>query len=143
MRLAFGVMILAGLSACGTPQERCINSAAREYRTLSALRDEVQANLDRGYALEDYEITRTEWVRCEDEYTRVHVRDAQGNEIVEERRVPSNRMCLEDITDTVTRRVPIDPSAEKRKLAGLQARLKQEGRLVEAAVQSCKLQHPE
>ena len=62
------------LVACGTPQEQCISQNTREYRVVSNLLREVEANLARGYAWEEREVTRTEWRDCP-----VVVRDKDGN----------------------------------------------------------------
>ena len=63
-RLSLPVIVLALLAACGTPQEQCINRSTRELRTIERLLAEVDGNLARGYAWEEYQIVRTRWEVC-------------------------------------------------------------------------------
>ncbi|MDO5605635.1 MAG: hypothetical protein Q4G25_10805, partial [Paracoccus sp. (in: a-proteobacteria)] len=64
---------LALLAGCATPQENCIHNHTREYRVLSGLLSETEANLARGYAWRERQVTRTEYDTC----TRP-VRDRDG-----------------------------------------------------------------
>jgi ribulose bisphosphate carboxylase small subunit len=102
-------------------------------RTIERLLAEVEGNLARGYAWEEYQIVRTRWEVCGySEETR-----SDGTVI----RHP--RMCLEDYTDTLRRRVPIDPASEKRKRDGLIAKRATEIRQAEANIAACKVAYPE
>lgn len=132
MRSASLFSLLVFLAACGTPQERCIRNATQELRIIDELIGEVQANLARGYAYETYEITRTQWEIC-------GYYDYESNGEIRSR----PRYCLDDVTDTVRRRVAIDPQAEERKLAGLQAKRQPLARRSAAAVAACRQQFPE
>lgn len=50
--LILGLANLLALAACASPQERCIEAATRDIRTLDGLIAETQANLDRGFAID-------------------------------------------------------------------------------------------
>lgn len=120
------LLLVSALSACGTPQEQCINAATRDIRTLDRLIAEEQATLARGYGYETREVVRHEWRRCDDW-------------------VPGTppRMCFEPEWVTVRRPVAIDPAAEQRKLGGLVARRKALAAQAGPAVAACKAQYPE
>lgn len=126
MRLRLALLLVALVTACGTPQEQCIRTATREVRTLDRLIAETETNLARGYTYEEYQVVRHEWTRCDD---WVH-----GTPV---------RMCFEPVWDTVRRPVAIDPQAEQRKLDGLKARRNALGRQAEAAIAACWAQYPE
>ncbi|KRW93190.1 hypothetical protein O4J55_25955 [Paracoccus sp. PXZ] len=123
------VLVVAG---CGTPQEQCISRNTREYRTVSNLLAEVEANLARGYAWEERTVMRTEWDDCR--YVWV---DRDGN-----RRL-AYRPCLRDVADTERYRVPIDPAAETRKRDNLLARKQALAPAARSAVDACKAAYPE
>lgn len=126
----FGLLALA---ACGTPQEQCINRETRELRRLEGMLSEVEGNISRGYAYEEYEVPMTRWEQCGiDRITR-------GNGTVIER----PRMCLEDYSVTRTREVPIDPVSETRKRNGLRAKIQQLTPGANAAVRACRAAYPE
>ncbi|MFD2172477.1 hypothetical protein [Rhodobacter lacus] len=124
---------LGTLAGCGTPQERCIQRETRELRNLQSLQAEVEGNLARGYAYEDYEVPMTRWEVCGmDRISR-----ADGTVI------EKSRMCLEDYTVTRTRQVPIDPAAEARKRDGLRAKIRALTPAANSAVAACKASYPE
>lgn len=130
--LTFALFGCLALTACGTPQEQCISKNTREYRVVTNLLEETRANLARGYAWEERQITRTEWRSCP-----VAVENKEGKV----RWI--DRPCLRDYTDTERYRVTIDPVVEKRKadhLAQRQAALKKNA---EAAVKACQAAYPE
>lgn len=129
MRRVLALLVL--LAACATPQERCIQVATKELRTVNALIAEVEGNLARGYAYETYEITRTVWVVCE---WLPPAKD--GGE-------PRPRYCLDEETDTLRRRVAIDPAAERRKLAALKEKQAELSRRAAAEIAACREQFPE
>lgn len=126
MRLRPALLVTLFLTACGTPQEQCIRNATREIATLDRLIAETETNLARGYAVEEHEVVRREWSRCDDW-------------------VPGTprRMCFEPVWHTVKRPVAIDPAAEERKFGGLTARRKALGVRAEAAIAACRAQYPE
>ena len=123
---------LALLAGCGTEQERCIRGNTREYRVLSELLAETEANLARGYAWEEREVSRTELDYCSDV-----VRDKDGNARI------IQRSCWRNVIDTERYRVPIDPAAERRSRDYLAEKLKAETVRAEAAVRQCKAAYPE
>lgn len=129
------IAVLALLTACGTPQEQCIRKATRELRTIDRLMAEVQGNLDRGYAWEERQITRTEWVVCG--YYPAPPRP-DGTQ-----RPLRPRYCLDDVVDTIRHRVAIDPAAEQRKLDGLRAKRAEVNRAAAAEVRACRATYPE
>lgn len=122
------------LAACGTPQERCINTATRDLRTLNGLIEESQANLARGFAYEEYTVTRSRWVHCQG----APVVDSKGNVVA-----GRTYMCLDDYTDTVRRPVAIDLAAERRKLEGMLEKKRELTRVAAAQIEGCKAQFPE
>jgi hypothetical protein len=127
-----GLVVLALLAACGTPQEQCIRNETRELATLDRLIREAEANLARGYAYETVEITRTEWQICE------YIPDPN-----DPTKPPRPRYCLEDVTDTVQKTVAIDPAAEERKLASLKAKRRKLEPEARAAIAECRATYPE
>ena len=120
------------VAACGTPQERCIGKHTREYRNVSNLLQQVEANLERGYAWEERQVVRDRLTHCRDYY-----RDSDGNTHV------TTRPCWRDYVDIERYRVPIDPAAEQRKRDGLAARKAELQGTANAYVQACKKAFPE
>jgi len=138
MRVVTGLALLglAVLTGCGTPQEQCVNRSTREIRTLQRLLDEVNANLARGYAWEEYETIEHRWEPCRHQ-PPVPV-DAAGNPI----RVRP-KMCFVPERVTNTRRVAIDPVAEMNKRDGLVAKIKELTPQAEANIAACRVAYPE
>ena len=130
--LTLALLGCLALAACGTPQEQCIARNTHEYRVVQGLLAEVEANLARGYAWHEREITRTEWRDCP-----VPVRTREG------RARWVGRPCLRDVTDTERYRVAIDPATEGRKADNLRARLKALGGPADRAVRACRAAYPE
>lgn len=130
--LTLALSACLAVAACGTPQEQCISRNTHEYRVVSGLLADVEANLSRGYAWQEREITRTEWRSCP-----VAVRTREG-----ERRW-SDRPCLRDVTDIERYRVAIDPATEQRKADNLRARLKALSGPAQSAVRACRTAYPE
>ena len=126
------LLLCMALAACATPQEACIGQATRELRTLDGLLAEVQANLDRGYALEERTRWRMDWRICE----------AAVAATADTPAVPA-KWCWVREPYTVTDRVPIDPEAERRKLAGLKAHRAREFQRAQTAVAECRVLYPE
>ncbi|MDW4551359.1 hypothetical protein R5H32_18535 [Defluviimonas sp. D31] len=118
------------LAACGSPQERCIQSATREMRTLDRLIAETEATLARGYGYETREVVRHVWTRCDDFIP------GYGPH-------PYRRMCFEPVFHTVKEPVAIDPAAEARKLDGLKTRRAELAARAAPAIEACKVEHPE
>lgn len=136
MKRLLPITLILVLAGCGTPQERCINSATRELRTVEHLLAEVEGNLARGYAWEEYEITRSHWVACGPIDPPHPAIDGKAIK-------PRPRMCLEDYTDTLRRRVAIDPAAETRKRDGLIAKRATLLHSAKAQIAQCQALYPE
>lgn len=132
--LPYLALAALALAACGTPQERCINRATGDLRTLTTLVDETQANIDRGFAYQDYTVERSRWTHCRGEPQR----------LPDGKWVPGPmRMCLQDYTDTVRRPVSIDLAAEKAKLAGMQKKQAELAKSTAPVIAACRAQFPE
>lgn len=120
------------LAACGTPQERCIRKHTVEYRNVSNLLAEVEANLARGYAWDERVVYDEILTTCRDV-----VRDRHGNARV------IHTSCWRDIATTERFRVAIDPVSEERKRANLAARKDALRGEAEAYVRACRKAFPE
>jgi hypothetical protein len=129
------IAVLA-LAACATPQQRCINGVTRDLRVVTGLIAETEANLARGYGLEEQVVYRTVWVPCRD---RIVVTTDDGQRVVRD----SGRMCLDDRPETVRRPVAIDLAAERRKLDQLRVQQTTLNRQAAPAVEQCRVLNPE
>jgi hypothetical protein len=118
------------LTACGTPQERCIGSATRDMRVVDRLIAEVETNIRRGYALEEVTVYTTQWVDCT---PRVKPGDP----------APKPQMCLDDVPQTVTKPKAIDLDAEAAKLKSLKAKRATQAKAAGPEIKACKAQFPE
>jgi hypothetical protein len=130
------LLLLLLLAACGTPQERCINSVTRELRLIDDLIAETQLNLARGYSMEETVVYDTRWVYCS---PPVVVQAPDGTQRV----VQTGAMCLDDYQDIVERPRAIDPVAERNKLKGLQERQRALSRQAEPAIAQCRARYPQ
>jgi hypothetical protein len=130
--LAAIVLLPLLLTACGTPQQRCISRNTDEYRNVSRLLAEVEGNLARGYAWEERQVERDRLTQCADYY---HGRDGYVRTYYSP--------CWRSYIDVERYRVPIDLAAEQRKRDGLAARTAQLAQPASAAVQACKAAYPE
>lgn len=116
-----GTVILTG---CTTPQQRCINGATRDLRTVSNLAAETELNIARGYAIDVSYIPYTVYETC-----------YYGN-----RRAYS---CPQTYNRTVSTPRGIDVAEQKRILADLN---KKKSSLQQASaewVAQCQAQYPE
>ena len=120
------------LTACGTPQEQCVNRNTRDLRTIQKLVDETQANIARGYAIEEYTVYIPVWQLCEV--------PAQTDP---NQPPPPPRYCFENEPQTRTRPKAIDLRAEGAKLDSLLERRDQLARAAETVIAQCKAQYPE
>lgn len=118
------------LTACGTPQERCISRETRDLRVVENLIVDTRRNLERGYAMEEYTVIVPEWEQCEQRF------DKDGKPL-------PPRMCLENREETRTRPMAIDLNAESAKLESLLAKRDQQRRESAARVESCRQLYPE
>jgi hypothetical protein len=128
-RNSAALLCLAALAACGTPQERCIRAATRDMAVVDQLIGEVQGNLQRGFALEEETVYRTEFEDCTPAATAAYPN-------------PAPRLCPVEVPSTTTKPVAIDLTAESAKLASLQAKRAQQGQLAQDAIAQCRAQHP-
>jgi hypothetical protein len=120
------------LTACGTPQEQCINRNTRDLRTIQSLVNETQANITRGYAIEEYTVYVPVWQICEIPVQTDPTKPA-----------PPPRYCFEQEPQTRTRPKAIDLRAEGAKLDSLLERRDQLARAAEPVIAQCKAQYPE
>ena len=119
---------LLALTACGTPQEQCINRNTRDLRTIQRLVDETQGNIARGYALDSRQDVQVIPDRCTGQ-------TESGEEF-------TYRCDRTEVVD-VDVPVPIDLRAEQAKLDSLleqQAALQSQS---QATIQACIMAHPE
>lgn len=118
------IFALLAVAACSTPQERCINGATRDLRTLDGLIATTQRNINRGFAIETQEFLDTEEQLCG---------VVDGEEV----------FC--DVAVSNSREIPraIDLNVEQAKLNSLlQKRTELQSRSV-AVIAECRLRHPE
>lgn len=133
LALAFAAL----LAACGTPQERCIDTATRDLRVVEGLISGLERDLARGYTVDYYQVSETRWVPCTS-YVYVPGRgDRRGHYR------PVHRMCLDDTVRTVSRPRAIDLAAERRNLNELRLKRAELARTADAAVAQCRAQFPE
>lgn len=130
MKPYHAVAILLSLSACGTPQQRCIGGVTRDLQVVDRLIAESQGNLARGYAFADSVVTRPEFVDCTPVPTAAYPH-------------PSAAGCFADVSETVTRPVAIDLHAEAAKLAGMKEKRTQLAQAAGPAVADCQARYPE
>lgn len=123
--------LFLGLAACGTPQERCILRETRDLRVVDRLIAETEANLKRGYALEEVTIYHDRWVRCYE--------PSSG----EEGAAPRATLCLDEVEQIVTRPKAINLQDEAAKLAALKQKRTSLSAEARPAIAACKAQYPE
>lgn len=125
------LMAVLTLAAC-SPRQLCIDAATRDLRVLTRLIAETEANLQRGYALEEVTETRTRWVICD-----------PGEPATETSPGRPPQRCLDDVDYTVTRPRAINLTEERQKLISMKEKQKQLNRAAAPAVAQCKIEHPE
>lgn len=101
---------LLGLAACASPQEQCASRASADYNGLQAAIATAEANIARGFALEQEVRADSRLTFCTG--TRFGTRVSTGLSA-----------CRETRLREVARPVPLDVEAEKKKLASMQALL--------------------
>ena len=121
----FSLVVLGLLAACGTPQEQCISRNTRDLRVVNRLISESEANLSRGYALEEVRVVETIRVPCAATVTN-----------------PSG-LCLERDFDTELRPRAIDLNEEAAKLESLKAKSASLARNAEKVAVACRETYPE
>lgn len=125
------LLTVAGLAACGTPQEQCIARNTRDLRTVDRLIVETEGNLARGYAYETITVYEDYWTTC------------PALPPVEGEPPPKPRLCLDERSVTEQRPKAIDLVAEAQKLNGLKAKRKQLAQAAEVMIERCKAAYPE
>ena len=130
MRPTFALPLMLTLVACGTPQEQCIARETRDLRVVERLIVDTEANLRRGYALEEVFVERTVWVDCTP-------RVAEGEP------APEPKACLDEVTDVETRPKAIDLAAEQRTLDSLLVKRRELQRAAADVIAACKTAYPE
>lgn len=116
--------LLVLLAACASPYERCVSEASRDANTLSALITETEANIARGFAVDEQIEPRISYRYCFNSrgiWTLCRERD------IRRKKVP----------------VAIDLAAEERKLAGMQEKLSQLKAQAGRDIRACQAQFPE
>ncbi|MCK8465043.1 hypothetical protein MUY35_14380 [Aliiroseovarius sp. S1339] len=114
-----GLALLLGLSACATPQQRCIASATADMRSLQAQIKTTEATIARGYALHRQSVPVTSTRLCYDRKRRPF---------------PCHRTAFRQIETPVT----VDIDNEKSKLARMKAKLAQAQRKAVAGAKACR-----
>lgn len=124
----FVLPILLGLTACSTPQDRCIGSANRDLRVINGLITETRGNIARGFAIREVQEVITVRKTCKGE-------TSQGVEFTFD--------CPQQETITNREPVAIDLNAEKAKLASLEERQLQLQSNQASVIAQCRAQFPE
>ncbi|MBK5926737.1 hypothetical protein [Rhodobaculum claviforme] len=119
--VALGLVALAG---CATPYERCLSPATGQLRTIDALIAETEANIARGFALEQVRDVRFDLVPCYDIDGMV-------------------RFCREPVAIERSRPVAIDRTVEAGKLQSLRARRAELTMELSVLRADCRARHPE
>jgi hypothetical protein len=122
------------LTACGTPQEQCINRETRDLRVVERLIAQTQGNLDRGYGFEEVTIYTTEYVYCTPGPIFPDAEDTPP---------PERQLCLDEVPETVRRPVALDLAEEQRKLESLTQRRQELLGRAEQVIAACKAAYPE
>lgn len=119
------VLPLILLTACATPQERCIATATKDLRVLNRLIAESQGNIQRGYGYETERYTRWDFVVCG--------RRGDGK----------LHYCWEPYDRT--RRVPVavDLTEEQRRLQSMIEKRAQLERAARPRLDACRATYPE
>ncbi len=134
MKKTAALLILTTLAACGTPQEQCISRNTRDLRTVEKLIAESQGNLDRGYAIDRYEVTVPDWEPC--------IRYVPGTKEDPTPR-PVSTTCRTWDTETRTRPRSIDLAQEAKQLQQLKAKQRELSRQAQSVIAQCRAAYPE
>lgn len=116
------------LAACGTPQERCIRDVTKDLRVLDRLIATSEANLERGYALEEQPYWDSDFQFC-------GYRWANGRNYA--------HYCWVDEVSTRTVQVAINLDEEAAKLKTMRAKRSELARAAGPAIEQCRVLHPE
>jgi hypothetical protein len=128
MRKALLLLPLLALAACQTPREACISNARADLNVINGLIAETEANLARGYGIEQ----RQEIVDTQDICTQ---RNEDGSE--------TRYVCESQDIITIERPVTLDLVAEQRKLDQLRAQQTRLQSQVQQTIQACIAAYPD
>lgn len=128
MHKSFYLLPLVALTACATPQERCISGVTAELRTITGLINQTQGNIDRGFAVETRQEAREVNTTCRG-------RTESGEEV----RVRCEEVIVRDVRVPVT----IDIANERVKLDQLRTRQQRLLAESDAAVSQCRALYPD
>jgi hypothetical protein len=131
---AIPLAALALLAACGTPQEQCIARETRDLRVVERLIAEAEANIARGYALEERVFYSDRWTYCPVPPDPDAPPDAP---------VPPPKPCLEEVRETRTVPKAINLADETDKLSGLKVKRRDLARAAEPGIAACRRTYPE
>lgn len=123
-RKYLALLVLLPLVACATPRQQCINDATRDLQVLDRLIIETRQNLERGFAVEQEVVPRVGFTYCFGN---------QGSNV-------GLSFCSNNSTQVRNRPVAIDPEAERRKLAELEARRVEVAAQTQRALAACEAQ---
>ncbi|MEL6595330.1 MAG: hypothetical protein AAFQ47_05305 [Pseudomonadota bacterium] len=118
------LILICLLAACASPYDRCVRSATDDANTLSELIAETEANIARGFAIDEQVSPRINYQYCFNArgvWTLCRKRDLQTKEVP----------------------VAIDLAAEERKLAGMRTKLEQLKTQAGRDIRACRAQFPE
>jgi hypothetical protein len=127
----------ATLAGCTPPLDWCIAQATRDQRAVERRIAEAEANLARGYAIDEVEVTESRYVLC---------RDEPGNVLSDGvTAAPSAgvSLCWEDFTRLERRRRAIEPAEERHRLAALRSEAAALARAAAPAVAACRARYPQ
>jgi hypothetical protein len=130
MKSYLAVPFLLALAACSTPQQECVRMASHDMAALDRLIAETQGNIARGYGYAQTVVSMPEFVECEPHPWKSDERSAP-------------RMCLEDVSHTVTKPVALDLQVEAAKLASMQQRRAEMTKALAPAIAECQARYPE
>jgi hypothetical protein len=122
-------LLLAALAACTSPQEQCLTSANSALAALDSQIQVAQANLARGFAVQ--QVTRN-----------VPQATSCSNVSRSDTLVTANSMCIANNVQTVDVRVDIDPVVEQRRLDQMIASRPAVAQQSAAAASACRAQYP-
>ena len=122
------LLALVLITACATPEQRCVSRASDELKTVNALIAETELNLQRGYRIE-----------IEVDYSpRLTFCTGTGRWSGSRRAYGGVSFCSGTRRIERERQVAIDPQAERRKLANLQQRQAALRGPTQAALAACQ-----
>ncbi|MFQ3252850.1 MAG: hypothetical protein ACI9U6_001137 [Loktanella salsilacus] len=128
MRYLLPLAPLALLAACATPQQQCLNNVSEPLRVNAFLIAQTQANLDRGFAVDQQQRVSRGFDMCRQ-------RDRDGN--------VSTTLCPTTRVKTVNVPQAINMDVERGTLDQLLARQAILEKQASAATNQCRLMYPE